>query len=79
MGTGRSLIIEIEESRNRTWAPVASGATTFASREICPKRSRTPLALTFPDTSLFIKVVRSLERKLDERLRSSTPRMAANR
>jgi len=29
-----------------------------------------PLALTFPDTSLFIKVVRSLERKIDERLRS---------
>jgi hypothetical protein len=26
------------------------------------------LALTFPDTSLFIKVVRSLERKIDERL-----------
>jgi len=38
-----------------------------------------PLALTFPDTSLFIKVVRSLERKIDERLRSSTPRIAANR
>src|SRR5438445_4042749 len=37
-----------------------------------------PLALTFPDTSLFIKVVRSLERKIDERLRSSTRRIAAN-
>jgi len=34
----------------------------------CPKDSRKPLALTFPDTSLFIKVVRSLERKIDERL-----------
>src|SRR5438309_741033 len=45
----------------------------------CPKDSRKPLALTFPDTSLFIKVVRSLERKIDERLRSSTRRMAANR
>jgi len=36
-------------------------------------------ALSFPGTSLFIKVVRSLERKIDERLRSSTPRIAANR
>jgi hypothetical protein len=38
-----------------------------ASREICPKRSRSPLALTFPDTSLFLKVVKRLERKIDEK------------
>ena len=38
-----------------------------------------PLALTFPDTSLLIKVVKRLERKIDERLRSSTSRIAANR
>jgi hypothetical protein len=37
-----------------------------------------PLALTFPDTSLFIKVVKRLERKIDERLRSSTSRIAVN-
>src|SRR5207253_2993610 len=37
-----------------------------------------PPALTFPDTSLFIKVVRGLERKIDERLRSSTRRIAVN-
>jgi len=37
-----------------------------------------PLALTFPDTSLFIKVIKSLERKIDERLRSSTSRIAVN-
>ncbi len=50
-----------------------------ASRQICPKDSRKPLALTFPDTSLFIKVLRTLERKIDERLRSSTRRIAASR
>jgi hypothetical protein len=37
------------------------------------------LALTFPDISLFIQAVRNLERKIGERLRSSTPRIAANR
>jgi hypothetical protein len=37
-----------------------------------------PLVLTFPDTSLFIKVVKRLERKIDERLRSSTSRIAVN-
>src|SRR6266700_7485496 len=37
-----------------------------------------PLALTFPDTSLFIKVVKRLERKIDERLRSSTSCIAVN-
>jgi hypothetical protein len=41
--------------------------TMSASREICPKRSRSPLALTFPDTSLFLKVVKRLERKIDEK------------
>ena len=40
-----------------------SRRNTPASRQICPKDSRKPLALTFPDTSLFIKVVRSSERK----------------
>jgi hypothetical protein len=49
------------------------------SREIYPKLSRTPPALTFPHTSLFIKVVRSSERKIDERLRPSTSRIAENR
>ena len=52
---------------------------TSGSRQLCPKDSRKPLALTFPDTSLFIKVVRRLERKIDERLRSLTRRIAANR
>src|SRR6266481_3440087 len=36
------------------------------------------LALTFPDTSLLIKVVKSLERKIEERLPSSTSPLAAN-
>jgi len=37
------------------------------------------LALGFSDTSLlFIKVVKRLERKIDERLRSSTSRIAVN-
>jgi hypothetical protein len=49
------------------------------SREIYPKALAHPPALTFSDTSLLIKVVRSLERKIDERLRSSTRRTAANR
>ena len=39
---------------------------------------RAGLALTFPYTSLFIKVVRSLECKIDERLRSLTRRIEAN-
>jgi hypothetical protein len=34
---------------------------------ICPKDSHKPLALAFPDTSLFIKVVRSSECKIDEK------------
>lgn len=38
-----------------------------------------PLALTFPGTSLFIKVVRRLERKINERLRSPMSRQATNR
>ena len=51
---------------------------TSASHQVCPKHSRSPLALTFPDTSLFIKVVKRLERKIDERLRSSTSRIGVN-
>ena len=35
-------------------------------------------ALTFPDTSLFIKVVKRLERKTDERLRSPMNHKATN-
>ena len=52
--------------------------TTSASPKLFTKRSRTPSALTFPDTSLFIQVVRKLERKIDERLRSSTSRIVAS-
>jgi hypothetical protein len=50
------------------------GVAEMASHEICPKRSRPPLALGFSDTSLFIfiKVVKRLERNIDEKLRSST-------
>jgi hypothetical protein len=77
---GRNLLIEIEKLRNRTWG---AGRLRRKRRlrpvKICPKRSRTPLASTFPATSLFIKMVRSLERKIDERLRSSTRRIAASR
>jgi hypothetical protein len=36
------------------------------------------LALTLPDTSLFIKMLRSLERKIDERLRCSARHIATN-
>jgi hypothetical protein len=61
------------------WVDRLRCKTTSASREICPKPSRTPLALTFPDTSLFIKVVKRLERKIDERLRSPMNRKATNR
>jgi hypothetical protein len=43
------------------------------------KAQARPLALTFPDTSLFIKAVRRLERKIDEKLRSSARRRATNR
>ena len=35
-----------------------------------------PLVLTFPDTSLLVKVVRNSERKIDERLRASTGHIA---
>jgi hypothetical protein len=38
-----------------------------------------PPALTFPDISLFIHLVRRLERKIDEKLRSSTSPTAATR
>ena len=58
MGTGRNLLIEIEELRNRTWGWSPQTQTTRASRDICPVHSRTLLALTFPDTSLFIKALR---------------------
>jgi len=78
-GTGRNLLIEIEELRNRTWGPVARRKRRLHPVKFVQKRSRTPLVLTFPDTSLFIKVVKRLERKIDERLRSSTNRIAANR
>jgi hypothetical protein len=68
----------VNESLKQFFFPPIQTRNASASRQICPKDSRKAPALTFPDTSLFIKVVRSSERKIDERLRSSTPRMAAN-
>jgi len=77
--TVRNFLIAIEDLRNRTWGP----GRLRRKRRLDPAKFvhslRTPLALTFPDTSLFIKVVKSLERKIDEKLRSSTSRKAVNR
>ena len=39
---------------------------------------QTPLGLTFPDTSLFLKVVKRLERKIDEKLRFASMPVAAS-
>jgi hypothetical protein len=39
---------------------------------------RTRLALTLPHTSLFIQVLKGLERKIDGKLRSATSRLAAS-
>ena len=50
---------------------LSEAKTSTASRETLAKLSGTPLALTFPDTSLFIKVVKRVARKIDERLRSA--------
>ena len=47
--------------------------------ELFADRSQTPPALTFPDISFFIHVLKQLERKIDERLRSATTRLAASR
>ena len=47
-----------------------------ASRELFTLCSGTPLALTLPHTSsLFVQMVRRLERKIDERLRSTVNRI----
>ena len=61
------------------WVALTDPKVDSASPQICLKDSRKPMALTFPDTSLFIKVARRLERKIDERLCSSTRHIAANR
>jgi hypothetical protein len=71
---------EVRFSRQRVaetppFSPLIQARNTCASRQIRPKASRKLLVSTFPDTSLFIKVVGSLERKIDERQRSSTRRM----
>ncbi|HEV3110282.1 MAG TPA: hypothetical protein VGY99_07290, partial [Candidatus Binataceae bacterium] len=65
--------------QTRPFSPPIQTRNTSALRPNLSKGLAQPLALTFPNTSLFIKVVRRLERKIDERLRSLTSRIAVNR
>jgi len=76
------LHVRINQGRtNKTESPVCTrgNADEPLARLSSSESFGPPLALTFPDTSLFIKVVKRLERKIDERLRSSTRRIAASR
>jgi hypothetical protein len=75
----KSDFVTNEFLKHGLFPPPIQTRNTSASRSNLSKALAHPLALTFPDTSFFIKVVRSLERKIDERLRSSTHRAAANR
>ena len=74
---------------SQTFSSASSSNTDFFSadpdaKHICNRvkfiqSSRAPASINFSRYIIIIKVVRSLERKIDERLRSSTRRIAANR
>jgi hypothetical protein len=71
MGTGPNLLIEIEELRNSDFRLVASDANDVCIPRNLYKAFANPASITFLDTSLVIKVVKRLERKIDERLRET--------
>jgi hypothetical protein len=85
MGTGPNLLIEIEELRNSDFRLVATNTPNIhiarpplggTPSNVCIPRNlykafANPASITFLDTSLVIKVVKRLERKIDERLRET--------